>query len=79
MSADIAKRLRDHVTLRGGVAKNEDGEVILQNGAWSMMLEAATEIDRLNMIVHVARKVFGDNPKIPIKNLVDTIREYDGQ
>jgi hypothetical protein len=41
---DIVERLRKHVNDRGGAS--------LENGAWSMMLKAADEIERLRKQAH---------------------------
>ena len=41
---DIVERLRKHVNDRGGAS--------LENGAWSMMLKGANEIERLQKQAH---------------------------
>jgi len=51
MDKDIVQALRDHVNSRGGPSKNENGEVIMKNGAWDMMLEAADEIEKLRGVI----------------------------
>lgn len=49
--SELSKRLREHVNSRGGLSKNEAGEVVISNGAWAMMLEAADEIEKLEQRV----------------------------
>jgi hypothetical protein len=44
-SADIVERIRHFVTIRGGPAKDDDGQPIATS--WQMMLDAADEIERL--------------------------------
>ncbi len=48
--AGLASRLRHHVQSRGGLAKDADGEPIVPNGAWAMMLEAADMIEKLDAL-----------------------------
>jgi hypothetical protein len=44
----IEDRLRAHVNSRNGPARDAaTGNIVLPNGAWVMMLEAADEIERL--------------------------------
>lgn len=43
---DIANRIRDYLSVRGGPAKDDDGKYI--GTGWPMMLEAVSEIDRLH-------------------------------
>src|SRR5688500_13091974 len=38
---ELADRMENHVTDRGGPSKDIHGNPVLPNGAWSMMLEAA--------------------------------------
>jgi hypothetical protein len=45
----LVERLRAHVINRGGMAKDANGNVILPNGAWSMMLEAADALERIGL------------------------------
>lgn len=40
----LVKRLEDHVRDRGGMSRDETGALVLPNGAWAMMLEAATAL-----------------------------------
>ncbi|MFG1429401.1 hypothetical protein [Roseixanthobacter glucoisosaccharinicivorans] len=44
---DIVERMRAHITNRGGLSRDADGNLVAPNGAWAMMLEAADEIERL--------------------------------
>lgn len=44
--SDVAERMRHHVGIRGGPAKDDDGNYI--GTTWPMMLEAADEIERLH-------------------------------
>lgn len=44
---DLKERLRNHVRDRGGLSKDRDGKIVIQNGAWQMMLDAAAEIEGL--------------------------------
>lgn len=44
---DIVERMRAHITNRGGLSRDADGNPVAPNGAWAMMLEAADEIERL--------------------------------
>lgn len=53
MTTDLPARLRAHVANRGGMAKDADGNTVLPNGAWSMMLEAAETLER---VVEQARR-----------------------
>jgi len=41
---DIVERLRFHIAIRGGPAKDDDGNYV--GTTWPMMLEAADEIER---------------------------------
>jgi hypothetical protein len=43
--SDISGRMRHHVQSRGGPSKDEDGNPVLPNGAWAMMLEGADALD----------------------------------
>lgn len=43
----ISQRLREHVEMRGGLAKDDNGNPIIENGAWALMLEAAQTIEEL--------------------------------
>lgn len=45
---DLARRMRDHVVSRGGASKDKYGNPVIPNGAWSMMLQAADELERLS-------------------------------
>jgi hypothetical protein len=41
----LSERMRKHVQDRGGLSRDaETGEIVLPNGAWAMMLEAATAL-----------------------------------
>lgn len=42
---DIVERIRYHISIRGGPAKDDNGKYI--GTTWLMMLEAADEIERL--------------------------------
>lgn len=45
--AGLVERLREHVRSRGGLSRDaESGEIVLPNGAWAMMLEAAALIEQ---------------------------------
>lgn len=44
---DIVERMRAHITNRGGMSRDADGNPVAPNGAWAMMLEAANEIERI--------------------------------
>jgi hypothetical protein len=44
---DIVERMRAHITNRGGLSRDADGNPVAPNGAWAMMLEAADEIERI--------------------------------
>lgn len=46
-TSKLAERLRKHVSDRGGLAKDDDGNPVIPNGAWAMMLEAADLIESL--------------------------------
>ncbi len=46
-SGDIVERLCRHVSDRGGQFKDDDGNIVIPNGAWQMMIDAAAEIERL--------------------------------
>jgi len=46
---DIVERLRKHVNDRGGAS--------LENGAWSMMLKGADEIERLREVLQHIRSL----------------------
>ena len=46
VNTDLAARMTAHVVSRGGLSKDEQGNVIVPNGAWAMMLEAASRLDR---------------------------------
>jgi hypothetical protein len=56
----LAERLRHHVISRNGPAKDDDGEVILPNGAWRMMLDAADMIDGLSRVHDKSAQNFAD-------------------
>lgn len=43
----VAESMRKHVRDRGGLSLGENGEPVIPNGAWAMMLEAAEVIDAL--------------------------------
>lgn len=46
-AVSLVGRLRDHVRDRGGMSRDaETGEIVLPNGAWSMMLAAADLIEQ---------------------------------
>ena len=47
--AGLASKLRHHVQSRGGLAKDANGEPIVPNGAWAMMLEAADMIEEAEL------------------------------
>ena len=49
---DIVERLRKHVNDRGGAS--------LENGAWSMMLKGADEIERLREALRLERQLKDD-------------------
>ncbi len=49
-SGDIVERLCRHVSDRGGQFKDDDGNIVIPNGAWQMMIDAAAEIERLRRI-----------------------------
>lgn len=59
----LSERLRKHVQDRGGLAKDEDGNVVLPNGAWAMMLEAADMIDRMEEHLLNQRRNDYDGPQ----------------
>ncbi|MFG1413404.1 hypothetical protein V5G24_20040 [Xanthobacter sp. VTT E-85241] len=44
---DIVERMRAHITNRGGLSRDADGNPVAPNGAWAMMLEAADEIEAM--------------------------------
>lgn len=43
----LAKDMENHVNSRGGPATTSEGELVIENGAWSMMLDASTTIREL--------------------------------
>lgn len=47
--ADLVEKIRYHIAIRGGPAKDDDGKYI--GTTWPMMLEAADEIERLRGIL----------------------------
>ena len=57
---DIVERLRKHVNDRGGAS--------LENGAWSMMLKAADEIERLRQYISELEDVIASNNPTEIFN-----------
>lgn len=46
-AGNLADRMRHHVVIRNGPAKDEYGDPVVPNGAWKMMLDAADLIDNL--------------------------------
>lgn len=50
--SNIVERLRAHVSMRGGLAKDEEGNIVLPNGAWAMMLEAADKLEKAEKLIH---------------------------
>ncbi len=54
-SGDIVERLCRHVSDRGGQFKDDDGNIVIPNGAWQMMIDAAAEIERLRREVAETR------------------------
>lgn len=46
-STSVAENMRKHVRDRGGPSRGENGQPVIPNGAWAMMLEAANVIDAL--------------------------------
>ena len=57
---DIVERLRKHVNDRGGAS--------LENGAWSMMLKAADEIERLRQYISELEDAIASNNPTEIFN-----------
>lgn len=51
---NLQQRMRYHIQIRGGLAKDENGKPVLPNGAWQMMLEAANTLDDLRRLVYIA-------------------------
>lgn len=78
MTRLIEERLRQHVTARGGPQ--------IENGAWSMMLEAADEIERLRQrdteaaeyvesVICMRTHFTGEEPYVGWKGLGIALRE----
>lgn len=78
MTRLIEERLRQHVTARGGPQ--------IENGVWSMMLEAADEIDRLRQrdteaaehvesVICMRTHFTGEEPYVGWKGLGIALRE----
>lgn len=42
----LSKAMRNHVVSRGGLSKDEDGNPVLPNGAWAMMLYGSDLIEQ---------------------------------
>ena len=57
---DIVERLRKHVNDRGGAS--------LENGAWSMMLKGADEIERLRQYISELEDAIASNNPTEIFN-----------
>ena len=57
---DIVERMRAHITNRGGLSRDADGNPVAPNGAWAMMLEAADEIERTRKANDEASEIFGE-------------------
>ena len=66
---DIVKRLRKHVNDRGGAS--------LENGAWSMMLKSADEIERLREVLKELLNVIPNFP--PDGNFLVNMKERYNQ
>lgn len=69
--AGLVNRLREHVRSRGGLSRDaETGEIVLPNGAWAMMLEAADLIEQQAAELAEAR---GENERLA--GLIASLRQ----